>query len=75
MKFWNENFDTDERKPRLSVGHLHVTVPSICFDCLQWREIDFRSLDLSKYRMLSFSSREITINLLAVMSVHWNEKV
>ena len=34
------------------------------FDCLQWREIDLGSFDL-----------DLSVNLLAVISVHWNENV
>ena len=46
------------------------------FDCLQWREIDLRSFDLDlSNRVFSLNSKEITVNLLAVISVHWNRKV
>ena len=38
-------FDTDERKSRFFIVIEHEQSHS-SFDCLQWREIDLRSLDL-----------------------------
>ena len=46
------------------------------FDCLQWRELTFvRLTSTCRGRVFSLNSKEITVNLLAVISVHWNEKV
>ena len=52
-------FDTGDTASLLVIEQSHSS-----FDCLRWREIDLRSFDLDP-----------AVNLLAVISVHWNEKV
>ena len=47
----------------------------LSFDCLQWHEIDLRLTSTCRGRVFSLNSKEITVNLLTVISVYWNEKV
>ena len=47
------------------------------FDCLQWREIILifvRLTSTCRGGVFRLNSKEITVNLLAVISVHGNEK-
>ena len=65
-------FDADERKSRFSIAHfnspIHLLIvysgAKLIF--LRWT---------CRGGVLSLNSKQISLNLLAVISVHWNEKV
>ena len=62
-------FDTDERKSHFTIGHLTVLLLIVYSTKLIFVRWTCRG------RVFSLNSKEITVNLLAVISVHWNEKV
>ena len=63
-------FDADERKSRFSIGHfnspidLFIVYSDAKLIFLRWT---------CRGEVFSFNSKEISVNLLAVISVHWNE--
>ena len=65
-------FDADERKSRFSIGdfnsliHLLIVYSGAKLIFLRWT---------CRCGVFSLNSWEISVNLLAVISVHWNEKV
>ena len=62
-------FDTDERKLRFSIGPIHLLI------VYSGTKLIFVRLTLNcPGRVFSLNSKEITVNLLAIISVHWNEK-
>ena len=63
-------FDTDERKSRFSIGPIHL---SIVYSSAKL--IFVRLTSNCRGRVFSLNSKEITVNLLAVISVHWNENI
>ena len=59
-------FDTDERKSRFSIGNLSFVYSGVKLIFVRWTR---------RGRVFSLNSKEITVNLLSVISIHWNEKV
>ena len=65
-------FDADERKSRFSISyfnspfHLLIVYSGTKLIFLRWT---------CRGGVFSLNSKEISVNLLAVISVHWNEKV
>ena len=67
-------FDTDERKSRFSNWSLNSSIHLlIVYSGVKF--IFVRLTSTCQGRVFSLNSKEIAVNLLAVISVHWNEKV
>ena len=62
-------FGTDERKSRFFIGPIHLLI------VYSGAKLIFvRLTSTCRGRVFSLNSKEITVNLLAVISVYWNEK-
>ena len=66
-------FDTDERKSRFSIGYLKVPLIFRWFAVKGAKLISVRLT--CRGGVFSLNSEKTTVSILAVISVHWNEKV